>query len=202
MKFLPIIVITALLITIFEFVTPDSYPIRNEMPRGETIVCFGDSLTQGVGASKNLDYPAQLSKLLQQPIHNLGVSGNTTSQALARINDVLDLNPKFVLITLGGNDLKNGVNKKIAFQNLKKIIETIQNQGALVILGGIKVPFLDKGFSEAYKKVAKDTGVILIPNVLDGLFGNVDLMSDSIHPNDKGYTIMAGYFYDALKPYL
>jgi acyl-CoA thioesterase-1 len=166
---------------------------------GETIVCFGDSLTYGTGASSGKDYPSQLSKLIAKPVMNAGVPGDTTARALQRLErDVLANSPDVVLITLGGNDLKNGVAKDIAFENLKRIVESIQQQGARVIIGGLEFPLRDRGFGRAYKKLADDTGAFLIPNILEGIIGNRGLMSDPIHPNDKGYKIMAERFHEAL----
>lgn len=78
----------------------------------------------------------------------------------------------------------------------------IQNEGALVIIGGIKFGLLDKGYGKAYEKVCREKGAILIPNILSGIMGNNDRMSDAIHPNDKGYEIMAEKFHGALRPYL
>lgn len=148
-----------------------------------------------------MDYPSQLSNMISKPVLNKGVPGDTTARALARLDQDVTA-PRIVLITLGGNDLKNGVPKDLAFQNLKIIVESIQTQGALVIIGGVDLPFWGRGYGEAYEKLSKETGAVLIPNILDGIMGNRQLMSDSIHPNDAGYTIMAEKFYQALKPYL
>jgi acyl-CoA thioesterase I len=175
--------------------------IKNARPIGENIICFGDSLTFGTGATKGMDYPSQLARMISRPVLNKGVPGDTTARALARLDQDV-LSPRIVLITLGGNDLKNGVPKDMAFQNLKTIVESIQVQGALVIVGGIDLPFWGRGYGEGYEQICKETGAILIPNILDGIMGNGQLMSDSIHPNDAGYTIMAERFYRALKPYL
>jgi acyl-CoA thioesterase I len=164
-----------------------------------TIICFGDSLTYGTGAGEGMDYPSQLSKLIAKPVLNMGVPGDTTARALQRLErDVLAKSPDVVLITLGGNDLKNGVAKDIAFANLKMIVESIQKQGARVIIGGLKFPLRDRGFGRAYKKLANETGAALIPNILKGIIGNRDLMSDPIHPNDKGYKIIAERFHQAM----
>ena len=77
---------------------------------GDTIICFGDSLTAGTGAGKGMDYPSQLSQMISKPVINAGVSGDTTAEALERLDqDVLSRLPDMVLITLGDNDLKNGV---------------------------------------------------------------------------------------------
>ncbi len=170
---------------------------------GDNVICFGDSLTYGTGAPRDKSYPARLSEMIGQPVINAGVPGDTTSRALERLaEDVLDQSPRIVLITLGGNDLKNGVDKKIAFKNLKSIVVAIQAKGALVVIGGIKLLFWDRGYEEEYEKLAAETGALFIPNILGGLMGNEKLMHDTIHPNAAGYTIMAQKFYKAIEPYL
>lgn len=186
---------------IYHFITPSS-AIVNRTPSGGTIVCFGDSLTYGTGASKGMDYPAQLSRMIGLPVMNAGVPGDTTARALKRLDGVLDTQPRVVLITLGGNDLKNGISRQTAFDNLRAIIRSIQAEGALVIIGGIDIPFYGKGFGGAYRELAEETGSVLVPNVFDGIMGTRSLMSDPIHPNSQGYTVMAQHFYRALQPYL
>lgn len=178
-------------------------PVRNATPAGENIICFGDSLTFGTGAPPNMDYPSQLSKMISLPIINAGVPGDTTEKALARLEaDVLSRSPRIVLITLGGNDLKNRISKQTAYRNLKKIILSIQERGALVIVGGISIPFWGRGFGEMYRKVCEETEALLIPNIFDGIMGDKSLMSDPIHPNSRGYTLMAETFFRAMEPYL
>jgi len=177
--------------------------VKNAVPEGLNIICFGNSLTYGTGASRGMDYPAQLSRMISLPVINAGIPGNTTADALSRVKtDVLDKSPRIVLITLGGNDLKNRVPKEVAFHNLKQIVQAIQNAGALVIIGGVDIPLRGRGYGNAYKELAKETGSVLIPNVFDGILGHKDLMYDPIHPNDKGYTLMAKSFYAAIQPYL
>ncbi|MBF0550771.1 MAG: arylesterase [Deltaproteobacteria bacterium] len=177
--------------------------VRNSKPSGSAIICFGDSLTSGTGATEGMDYPAQLSSKIGQPVINAGIPGDTTARALSRLDqDVLSMSPRIVLMTLGGNDLKNGVPKDAAIQNLKTIIEAIQAKGALVVVGGVDIPFWGRGFGAGYRNLCKDTGAVLIPNVFEGIIGNSKLMSDSIHPNDAGYAIMAEKCYEAIKPYL
>lgn len=180
-----------------------SLKIRNANPSGENIICFGDSLTYGTGAAEGMGYPSQLSEMISMEIINAGVPGDTTATALARLEeDVLSQSPRIVLITLGGNDLKNKVPKEEAFDNLRTIITAIQDEGALVIVGGVKIPLYGRGFGKAYKELCKELGAVLIPNVFKGIMGNPKLMSDPIHPNDAGYTILAQKFCEALKPYL
>nr|WP_320190757.1 arylesterase [uncultured Desulfobacter sp.] len=176
-----------------------SYEIKNIPISISRIVCFGDSLTYGYGASQGMDYPTQLEEMTGIEIINAGVSGNTTADGLVRLeDDVLAYEPDVVLITLGGNDLKNRMSVDTARANLLSIIQRIHAAGAMVVLGGIDIPLYGKGYAQMYESLARQTGSVLVPNILEDLFGNPELMSDSIHPNDKGYEIMAGYFYKAL----
>ncbi len=177
--------------------------IVNREPLGQNIICFGDSLTFGTGASKDQSYPSHLSRLIQLPVINKGHPGDTTEDGLHRLNkDVLSNSPRIVLITLGGNDMKNGVNKNEAFTNLRKIITAIQAKGALVIVGETRIPFLSSDFSNEYEIVCRETGAVFVPDILGGIMGNASLMSDRIHPNGKGYEIMADKFLKAITPYL
>jgi lysophospholipase L1-like esterase len=167
---------------------------------GEKIICFGDSLTYGTGASEGKDYPSQLSQMISMPVINAGRPGDTTATALQRLEqDVLVYAPDIVLITLGGNDLKNGVDRDTAFENLNRIVNLIHNQGARVIIGGLHIPFRDRGFGKGYQKLANDTGATLIPNILEDIMGNRQRMSDPIHPNDAGYRIVAERFHQAIR---
>lgn len=181
---------------------PSGYPIRNATPAGEAIVCFGDSLTFGTGASPGMDYPSQLSRLIGRPVVNLGVPGNTTTDALARLDQVLEANPRIVMVTLGGNDLKHRIPKEQAFANLKAIVSRLQERGALVVIGGIDIPLLGRGYGSAYETLARDSGSLLVPNVFAGVMGRQDRMSDPIHPNDQGYGLMAEAFHRVIAPYL
>lgn len=182
---------------------PGRANIQNKNPSGDNIICFGDSLTYGTGATAGMDYPSQLSRMISRPIINAGVPGDTTATALVRLErDVLSQSPRIVAITLGGNDLKNGVAKETAQNNLKIIVESVQKQGALVILGGIDIPFWGKAFGDIYQQISDESATVLVPNVLEGIFGNRRLMSDSIHPNNDGYTAMAHMFREAMEPYL
>jgi lysophospholipase L1-like esterase len=171
-------------------------------PSNGLIVCFGDSLTYGTGASKGMDYPSQLAKMIDRTVINKGLPGDTTASALRRLNrDVLSKNPDVVLITLGGNDLKNGISKDIAFRNLKQIVQAINKQGAKVIIGGLNFPGKDRGYGKGYEVLSQQTGAKLIPNIFTDIFEKPNLMSDPIHPNNSGYRIVARRFYKAIASY-
>jgi acyl-CoA thioesterase I len=177
--------------------------VRDLQLSGRNIICFGDSLTYGTGASKGGDYPSRLAAMVPYPVINAGVPGDTTATALERLErDVLSRSPRMVLLTLGGNDLKNRVGRDIAFRNLRVIVEAAQGAGALVVIGGVDVPLYGRGFGDAYRRLAGETGSVLIENVFKDIMGRPDRMSDPIHPNDEGYAIMARRFYEAIEPYL
>ncbi|MGQ4002611.1 arylesterase [Francisellaceae bacterium CB299] len=180
----------------------NDWEIINTKPTGQTIVAFGDSLTAGYGVGKNDNYPSQLSLLINQPIINMGISGETTAQALARIDNVIAKDPKVVLITLGGNDLKKKLPASEAFSNLKQIVNILHQNGALVVIGGINIPYYSNDYADDYVIFAKENGCLLVPNILGGLFGHSDLMVDTVHPNAKGYKIVAESFYETIKNYM
>ncbi|MED7820336.1 MULTISPECIES: arylesterase [unclassified Francisella] len=195
-------VVIYLIYYIFFAASYNNWHIINSQPKGKTIVAFGDSLTAGYGVAKESNYPSQLSKMINQPIINMGISGETTQQALERINTVLAKNPRIVLITLGGNDLKKKVPAGEAFANLKQIVDILQANGVLVVIGGLDIPYYSNDYADDYISFAKDNGCLLVPNVLKGLFGNKNLMVDTVHPNTKGYTLVAKEFYSVIKDYV
>lgn len=171
-----------------------NYPSSNS-----TIVAFGDSLIAGVGSTGDGDLVSLLSQKTGRSIVNLGNSGDTTEDAIKRLPDVIDQQPKVTLILLGGNDFLRKVNRKQTFDNLRVIINTIQSTGSVTILLGVRSGVLGGSADSDYKKLAKETGSLYVPDVLDGLFGRSDLMSDAIHPNNAGYQIIAEKVYPILK---
>ncbi|WP_150465141.1 arylesterase [Francisella sp. SYW-2] len=197
-----VIVLLALLYYYFIYQNYNNWPIVNQNPQGETIIAFGDSLTAGYGVDKYDNYPSQLSRMIGEPVINMGVSGETTGQALLRIEDVVQANPKIVMVSLGANDLRKRIPAKEAFANLKRIVNILQANGALVIIGGLDIPYYKNDYAEDYINFAKSYGCLLVPNVLEGIIGNKDLMVDAVHPNAKGYRIMANQFYNVIKKYV
>ncbi len=201
-KILILLGVCVILVVIYRTTVYSPVP-TNAQPSGETIVCFGDSLTFGTGAGPDESYPSKLALLIGSEVINSGVPGNTTADALERLGrDVLGHNPRIVLITLGGNDLMRDVPRDEAFANLEAIVSRIHKQGALVVVGGIDVPLFDRGFDDAYEDLQQSTGCLLIPNVLKDLIGKHNLMSDRIHPNSEGYKIMARRFHEEIEPFL
>ena len=158
---------------------------------------IGDSMTAGYGVPAELSYPAQLEQELKKRgfdyrVVNMGVSGDTTASALARIDsDVLQHNPRIVIVGLGGNDFLQGVPLDATERNLRSAIRAIHVAGAMVVLLGFRFPSLSASYETMYARVAKDERCLLIPDLLDGILSNPTLKSDEIHPNARGYALMA-----------
>lgn len=178
-------------------------PIKNSNSSGKNIICFGDSITKGKGALLGQDYVSVLSRLLGEEVINAGVSGDTTVSALARLEDeVLDKDPYLVIIELGGNDFLLRVSKKTTLKNLENIITGVQNRGSMAALADLSCGIILNGYGKDFKRLAKKTGSIFIPGLLEGILDNPDLKSDQIHPNHEGYKIIARRIYKAIKPYI
>ena len=166
--------------------------VKNLASPGSNIISFGDSLTAGYGASSGEDYPTQLSQRIRVPVINAGVSGDTTESALARIdNAVLAASPRIVIVGLGGNDYLRGVNIATTEANLRTIIKKIHDRGAMVVLLGFTFPSLTADYGSMYERVADDEECLLVEGVMKGILRDRSLKSDEIHPNARGYALMA-----------
>lgn len=166
---------------------------------GQGVVAFGDSLVAGRGAPAGQDFVSVLSARLGTSIANAGRSGDTTRDALARLeDDVLSLNPRIVIVLLGGNDYLRRVPTAQTFENLGRIVDQIRARGAAVILVGVAVGLVSDPYATEYEALARRTSSGLVPDILNGIIGRPNFMSDSIHPNDRGYAIIA----DRLEPIL
>lgn len=180
------------------------WEIKNSCPEGTNIICFGNSITESLGASEGWDYPSLLSKKLGFPVINAGVGGDTTEDAIKRLQrDVLDRNPRIVVVEFGGNDaLGKTVPMEKTFENLELIITRIQGKGALVLVLGIQPSLMGTSYKKRFTKIAKKHGTLVIPNIYDEILGKPDMMSDHIHPSYKGYDLIAEQVYSLLKQYL
>lgn len=163
----------------------------NMPPRNGMVACFGDSLVAGVGASSpDASYPSLLSHYLGQPVANLGRSGDTTGAGVARLAEFADSEFGVVIVTLGGNDILRRVHWDETVANLEHIFSFWQQNGAVVVFTGVIGP-LNPTRDKHYAKLCEAAGVLYIADILDDILGNPPLMADEIHPNDKGYDLVA-----------
>lgn len=177
-------------------------PVRNLGNGGTTLVAFGDSLTYGKGAPREETYPARLALLTGRNVVNLGVNGDTGAAAPRRLPEVLAQNPYMVLIEFGGNDFMRGVSFEQTLSAIEQIIDEVQGAGAVAVLVDTGGYYGMKKYSKAYKKLAKEKGAVFVPGILDGIWGEKDLMSDQIHPNAAGYKLVADKVHKYIKDYL
>ena len=189
---------------------PKTAPAPDRRP---AIACFGDSITAGFGLEPGQSFPDLLQQDLDRRglkyrVANLGVSGDTTQDGLARVPMVLDEKPAIVLLELGGNDGLRGLPIAVTQSNLAAMIEAFQKSGSRVVLAGMTLPpnygpvFIRK-FEAMYGALAKKYGLTLIPFLLEGVGGNDRLMQrDGLHPNAEGARRIAAEVMKTLEPIL
>ncbi len=177
--------------------------IRNLDAQGTSIICFGDSLTFGYGANPQEDYPTALGKLVRLSVVNAGVDGDTTFEALKRLEkDVLDKNPRLVIVEFCGNDFLKKISKEDTVKNLSKIIDLVQAKGAMVALVDISAGAFMQEYRQAFKQLAAQKKAIFISELLSKIITNPAMKSDFFHPNARGYQIIAKRIYQAIFGYI
>jgi acyl-CoA thioesterase I len=176
--------------------------VRNLGSTNDAIVCLGDSLTEGVGADAGEDYPSVMSRELAIPVVNRGRRGDTTEQALARLPEILEGNPRLVVVLLGGNDFLRQVPRSESKRNLAEVVRRLQAHGAMVAIAGMRLGMFTDEFSSIYEATAKQLGAYYIPQVMEGILSNPELRSDPIHPNAAGYRVLGQRIAEKLKPLL
>ncbi|MDP3481606.1 MAG: arylesterase [Desulfoprunum sp.] len=175
--------------------------VKKETASTLTIVAVGDSLTAGLGVVESEGYPTQLEGQLQAEgrdirVINAGVSGETTSGTLARLDWVLTLKPDIVILETGANDGLRGLDPGLVRQNLRQIIERLQEKNIAIVFTGMRMvwnlgPAYTTDFNRIYPEIAEEKGLIFMPFFLDGVATKPTLnIEDGIHPNPQGYTII------------
>ena len=166
------------------------------------IVAFGDSLTAGFGADPGASYPDFLQKELDRRslkwrVVNAGVSGDTTTDGLNRIPEVLSYHPSIVILEFGGNDGLRGLPLATTRANLDQMIAQLQKASARVVLAGMTLPpnygaEYIRPFEAIYRDLAAKYKIPRIPFLLAGVGGNPKLMQrDGLHPTAAGNAIVA-----------
>jgi acyl-CoA thioesterase-1 len=196
---------------------PPSKPVtegpRQKPDARRVIVAFGDSLTAGFGAEPGSSYPDYLQKELDARglawrIVNAGVSGDTTTDGVNRVNEALASRPVIVILEFGGNDGLRGLPLETTRANLDEMIARLRNGGARVVLAGMTLPpnygpDYIQPFEKIYQDLAMKHHVTRIPFLLDGVAGNARLMQrDGLHPTAEGNALVAKTVFKRLEPML
>ncbi|WP_377294558.1 arylesterase [Rhizobium sp. SG2393] len=169
------------------------------------LVGFGDSLMAGYQLPPGDAFPARLQKALNDKgidvtIENAGVSGDTTSGGLARIDWSVPDGTKGVILELGANDALRGISPADSRANLERMITRLKERGIAVLLVGMLAPpnmgeDYGRDFNAIYGDLAKAHGVALYPFFLDGVVTHPALqLEDGMHPNADGVGVMVERF--------
>ena len=179
----------------------------------KTFSFLGDSLTEGYGVSQDATFPQLIQQMvirdkLDWKIVGAGSSGSTTASALSRLKWIAKDNPDYVMILLGSNDGLRGFKIPDIEKNLNQTLDWAKKNNLPVMLGQLHVPLnygkkYQQEFAAIYPKLAKKYNLALAPYLLEKVYGRADLnLPDGVHPNEKGYKIIANDLYQFLKPYL
>lgn len=161
------------------------------------LLVLGDSLTAGFGLPVGQGFVPQLEKALKArgaavTALDAGVSGDTTSGALQRLDWALGDKPHIAIVELGANDMLRGLDPELAKRNLDAILTKLKENNVVVLLAGmLAAPNLGKDyareFNAIYPALSMKHGVALYPFFLDGVAGNAQLLlQDGMHPNERG----------------
>ena len=158
----------------------------------DAIVAFGDSLTYGTGAAESESYPSVLEQLVGRRVVRAGVPGEVTAQGLARLPQVIEEHhPSLVIVCLGGNDMLRRMDEADTRRNLREIIKMLLGRGISVVLVGVPKPALIASAPEFYGELAREFRIPYEGKVVAEVLYQLDMKSDPIHPNAKGYRRMA-----------
>lgn len=158
------------------------------------ILAFGDSLTFGMGADKPENtYPAVLQRLIGRKVINAGVSGEVTAKGLERLPGLLDeYKPSVLILCHGGNDLMRKLGDEKTADNIRAMIRMAKERGIDVVLLGVpRLSLTSMSAAGFYKEIAHEFNILYDNQILFDIVSNASLKSDYIHPNVKGYRMMA-----------
>jgi len=176
-------------------------------------VVLGDSLSAGYNLPGDKAFPAVLEKALRVRGHhvkvvNAGVSGDTTTGGLERLDWSVPDDASGVIVELGANDMLRGIDPAIPRAALDKIISRLKQRNIPVLLAGMRAaPNLGGRYSEdfegIYQDLAKRHGLMLYPFFLDGVAGDRNLLlPDGMHPNPVGVQMMVSKILPTVEQFL
>jgi acyl-CoA thioesterase-1 len=174
-------------------------PVAAQAPAGKPVkvVVLGDSLSAGYELPANAAFPVRLQKALKDKgievdMINAGVSGDTTSAGLARIDWSVPEGTTAVILELGANDALRGIDPKVPRAALEQILTRLKARNIAVLLCGMLAPpnfgpDYAAQFNAIYPDLAKKFDVPLYPFFLEGIAGDARLnKKDGIHPTAEG----------------
>ena len=179
--------------------------------KDDTILFLGDSLTEGLGVTKEDAFPKLVETMIQTELKkditviNGGVSGSTTSDGLDRLKWYMKKKPSIVFLALGANDGLRGLDLKQSQENLEEIIKYAQDSNAKVLLAGMLIPpnygpEYSENFRKMYEQLKDKYKLKSMPFLLEGVAGDKELnQRDGIHPNEQGHKIISKNVFEFIK---
>jgi acyl-CoA thioesterase-1 len=177
------------------------------------LVALGDSLTAGYNLPRNAAFPAVLEKALQAKGHdveiaNAGVSGDTASGGLDRLDWSVPAGTDGVIVELGANDMLRGLDPAVTRRAIEGIVERLRARNVPVMLAGmyasrnLGADYAHK-FDSLYRDIAQKHGLVLYPFFLDGIAGDRTLnLPDGLHPTAKGVEVIVQRILPSVESFL
>jgi acyl-CoA thioesterase-1 len=177
-----------------------AFPVSAQ-DRPVKLVVFGDSLSAGLGLPAAEAFPAKLAGALKArglavDVADAGVSGDTTSGGLGRLDWSVPEGTDAVIVELGANDALRGLDPKVTRAALDQILRRLQDRGIAVLLAGMQAPRnlgdgYTHGFDSIFPELAAAHGVLFYPFFLDGVVTDAKLnQRDGMHPNAAGVDVI------------
>jgi acyl-CoA thioesterase-1 len=165
------------------------------------LVALGDSLTAGYNLPQNAAFPAALERALKAKgykveVANAGVSGDTASAGLDRLDWSVPDGTDGVILELGANDMLRGLDPAVTRQAIEGIVTRLKERGILVMLAGMYAtrnlgPDYVQKFDGLYPEIARKHDLVFYPFFLDGIAGDRSLnLPDGLHPTAKGVEVI------------
>ncbi|NNE26389.1 MAG: arylesterase [Saprospiraceae bacterium] len=181
----------------------------------KTILCFGNSLTAGYGLDEDKAWPQLLQERLDSlnmdyNVVNAGLSGETSSGGLNRIDWVLSQQVDIFILELGANDMLRGIDVQSTEANLNAIIEKVHAKYPdipIIVAGMLSPPNMgaayETSFNAIFPSLSKRHNGKLIPFFLEGVAGKAELnLADAKHPNEEGQYVVLENVWSVLKDVL
>lgn len=181
----------------------------------KTILFLGDSLTAGYGLDEERAFPRVIQGKIDSlgmrfEVVNAGLSGETSSGGLRRVDWLLRRKVDVLVLALGANDALRGVPLKVTQKSLQGIVDKVKGkyEGVKVVIAGMEAPpnlgaEYTKEFREIFRDLAKKNGAVLVPFLLEDVAGIPALnLPDRIHPTEEGHKVVAENVWRVLGPVL
>ncbi len=157
-------------------------------------------MTYGTGAQESESYPAQLEQLIGRRVVRAGVPGEVTAQALRRLPGTLEEHaPRLLLLCIGGNDFLRQLGARQAEDNVRAMVKLARSRGVEVLLIGTPEPGFAMTPPAFYAAIAEEFRLPYEHEVIGEVLRDTSLKADPVHPNARGYRLIAERLAEALK---